>query len=163
MSLLCIRNIQPIASHLLSRPLIHTCFSLDATPANTLNLVVRVICCSNPSLIVHPCAKCVQREANRVKKNRQARLSHQQLSTSSPESGLTKSPQDPGSKATALERADTPTAPSNIVVFNCPEMLDFSAGRVSLPLRIICYSSHHGEHVGFQYVIQFPLAIPSPP
>lgn len=38
---------------------------------------------------------------------------------------------------------------SNIVQFNCPEVLDFSTGSVILPLRITCYCRHHREKNGF--------------
>lgn len=38
---------------------------------------------------------------------------------------------------------------SNVVQFNCPEVLDFSVGSVILPLRITCYCRHHREKVGF--------------
>ena len=38
---------------------------------------------------------------------------------------------------------------SNILQFNCPEVLDFSSGSVILPLRITCYCRHHREKVGF--------------
>lgn len=38
---------------------------------------------------------------------------------------------------------------SNLVQFNCPEVLDFSSGSVVLPLRITCYCRHHREKVGF--------------
>lgn len=38
---------------------------------------------------------------------------------------------------------------SNIVQFNCPEVLDFSSGSVILPLRITCYCRHHREKTGF--------------
>lgn len=38
---------------------------------------------------------------------------------------------------------------TNLVQFNCPEVLDFSSGSVVLPLRITCYCRHHREKVGF--------------
>ena len=38
---------------------------------------------------------------------------------------------------------------SNILQFNCPEVLDFSSGSVILPLRITCYCRHHREKTGF--------------
>jgi hypothetical protein len=39
---------------------------------------------------------------------------------------------------------------SNIVQFNCPDILDFSTGSTILPLRITCYCRHHREKVGFR-------------
>ena len=38
---------------------------------------------------------------------------------------------------------------SNLVQFNCPEVLDFASGSVILPLRITCYCRHHREKIGF--------------
>lgn len=38
---------------------------------------------------------------------------------------------------------------TNIIQFNCAEVLDFSTGSVVLPLRITCYCRHHREKVGF--------------
>jgi hypothetical protein len=39
---------------------------------------------------------------------------------------------------------------SNIIQFNCPDVLDFTEGSTVLPLRITCYCRHHREKVGFR-------------
>lgn len=36
-----------------------------------------------------------------------------------------------------------------ILLFNCPEIVDFSAGDTILPTRITCYCRHHNEKIGF--------------
>lgn len=38
---------------------------------------------------------------------------------------------------------------TSIIQFNCPDVLDFSAGSAVLPVRITCYCRHHREKVGF--------------
>lgn len=38
---------------------------------------------------------------------------------------------------------------TSIIQFNCPDVLDFSAGSAILPVRITCYCRHHREKVGF--------------
>ncbi|KAG8213932.1 hypothetical protein J3R82DRAFT_10678, partial [Butyriboletus roseoflavus] len=38
---------------------------------------------------------------------------------------------------------------TSIIQFNCPDVLDFSAGTAVLPVRITCYCRHHREKVGF--------------
>ena len=40
-----------------------------------------------------------------------------------------------------------------IIVFNCPEIMDFSSGTCSLPTRITCYCRHHKEKLGFKIVL----------
>lgn len=36
-----------------------------------------------------------------------------------------------------------------ILLFNCSDMVDFSAGNTILPTRITCYCRHHNEKIGF--------------
>lgn len=38
---------------------------------------------------------------------------------------------------------------TSIIQFNCPDVLDFSAGSAVLPVRITCYCRHHREKAGF--------------
>jgi uncharacterized protein len=38
---------------------------------------------------------------------------------------------------------------TNIIQFNCAEIIDFDTGSTILPLRITCYCRHHREKVGF--------------
>lgn len=40
-----------------------------------------------------------------------------------------------------------------VVVFNCPEFVEFGAGETVLPTRITCYCRHHKEKLGFSYVL----------
>lgn len=36
-----------------------------------------------------------------------------------------------------------------ILLFNCSDTVDFSAGNTILPTRITCYCRHHNEKIGF--------------
>lgn len=71
-------------------------------------------------------------------------------SSSNSEGGTTRPVQDP--KGKSVPPNDPPSVPSGAVVFNCPELIELRDGRVSLPTRVTCYSRHHGEQIGFQYV-----------
>lgn len=100
-------------------------------------LAVDVKCSSNADLTANPCIDCLRREANRVKRNEQARLSRQKPSSSIVQDK-------------SLDREGTPPVANCMVVFNSPEMVDFKQGRVELSLRVICYSRHHREQKGFR-------------
>lgn len=130
-------------------------YFLDAKPSNTLYLVVSARCWSNPSLIVHPCGNCSNREAARVSRNEVIRLARQDSKRTDPTNKLARPL--PDSKGRSVGRNNTAAVPSCVVVFNCPELLELRDGRVSLSTRVTCYCKHHGEKIGYQYVVSPPV------
>jgi hypothetical protein len=81
------------------------------------------------------CSNCLAREAKRTERKRAARVRPR--------------PQH--------EESDDDDEPEGggMVVFNCTELVDFSEGRIQLPVRITCYCRHHREKVGFRYMSSF--------
>ncbi|KZT72236.1 hypothetical protein DAEQUDRAFT_686657 [Daedalea quercina L-15889] len=110
---------------------------VDASPEDTLYLTAEVTCATAPHTRVTCCTSCQAREAKRVARKIAARV---RPSRSDVES------QD---EASFIPGRGTHEDASNIVQFNCPEVLDFSGGSVILPLRITCYCRHHREKTGF--------------
>ncbi|RXW21631.1 hypothetical protein EST38_g4228 [Candolleomyces aberdarensis] len=110
---------------------------IDPDDEDVLQLAVSVTCASPPHNRVLSCSSCQAREAKRVAKKLAARV---RPARSDSESGESK-----GSKPGRKQHEDT----TNIIQFNCAEVLDFSTGSVVLPLRITCYCRHHREKVGF--------------
>ncbi|KAH9839336.1 uncharacterized protein C8Q71DRAFT_806502 [Rhodofomes roseus] len=110
---------------------------VDASPEDTLYLTAEVTCATAPHTRVTCCTSCQAREAKRVARKIAARV---RPSRSDAES------QD---EVPFLPGRGTHEDVSNIVQFNCPEVLDFSSGSVILPLRITCYCRHHREKTGF--------------
>lgn len=123
---------------------------IDATPDNTLNLAVDVRGYTHPLLSARPCPDCLNREAKRVEDNEKTRISRQQVGVSVADDELATSAPAQNSKGKSKASSGAAPIPTSMVVFNCPEILDFSHGRVVLPLRIICYCSHHSEKEGFR-------------
>ena len=127
-------------------------FLLAAVPEDTLNLSVAVKCFSDPSIPVIPCQKCRDREAARVQRNLENRISRNNSTSRTSEDSMADSPPPSANKGKSVAREqDTASGGSGIVVFNCTEYQDFREGRVVLPMRVTCYSRHHNEKVGFQY------------
>ncbi|CAL1707255.1 unnamed protein product [Somion occarium] len=110
---------------------------VDATVEDTLHLTTEVTCASPPHTRVTCCSSCQGREAKRVARKLAARVRPARSDSESPDDAVI----IPGRG----KHEDT----SNLVQFNCPEVLDFSSGSVVLPLRITCYCRHHREKVGF--------------
>ncbi|KAI0732069.1 hypothetical protein C8Q72DRAFT_818819 [Fomitopsis betulina] len=110
---------------------------IDASLEDTLYLTAEVTCATAPHTRVTCCTSCQAREAKRVARKIAARVRP--------------------SRSDAESQDDAPFIPgrgvhedgSNIVQFNCPEVLDFSTGSAILPLRITCYCRHHREKTGF--------------
>ncbi|KZT10672.1 uncharacterized protein LAESUDRAFT_692924 [Laetiporus sulphureus 93-53] len=110
---------------------------VDAPPEDTLFLTAEVTCSSAPHTRVTCCSSCQTREAKRVARKIAARVRPARSDTES---------QD---EAPVIPGRGKHEDKSNIVQFNCPEVLDFSYGSVVLPLRITCYCRHHREKIGF--------------
>lgn len=99
-------------------------------PEKTLFLQARVLCASDPSRKVFTCLGCIQRERKRSQRRKENKSASAQESEEGGEDDL----------AADEER---------ILLFNCSEMVDFTAGDTILPTRITCYCRHHNERVGF--------------
>ncbi|KAK7685167.1 hypothetical protein QCA50_011530 [Cerrena zonata] len=110
---------------------------IDAPSEDTLHLTTEVTCASPPHTRVTCCSSCQGREAKRVARKLAARV----RPARSDNEGLDDAIIIPGRG----KHEDN----SNLVQYNCPEVLDFSSGSVILPLRITCYCRHHREKVGF--------------
>ncbi|KAF8331875.1 uncharacterized protein EI90DRAFT_3122989 [Cantharellus anzutake] len=110
----------------------------DARPEDALSLSVAVTCASDPSMSVLACTNCLTREAKRTERKKAARVRPVRRDSSDSEDG-----EDGNGGGKDGVRG-------NIVVFNCPDLNDFSEGRVVLPVRVTCYCRHHREKLGFR-------------
>ncbi|OSD07126.1 hypothetical protein PYCCODRAFT_1464228 [Trametes coccinea BRFM310] len=110
---------------------------VDAASEDTLYLTADITCATPPHTRVSACSSCQAREAKRVARKIAARVRPVRSDSDSQE--------EPRIIPGKGRHEDT----SNILQFNCPEVLDFSSGTVILPLRITCYCRHHREKVGF--------------
>ncbi|KAI9247643.1 hypothetical protein BY458DRAFT_560347 [Sporodiniella umbellata] len=99
----------------------------DIQPQNVLYLSARVICASDPSRKVATCSGCIQRERKRSQRRKENKN------------------KSPGLEDERVLMADE----HKILLFNCPEVVDFSSGDTILPTRITCYCRHHNERLGF--------------
>ncbi|CDO72755.1 hypothetical protein BN946_scf184994.g7 [Trametes cinnabarina] len=110
---------------------------IDAATEDTLYLTADITCATPPHTRVTACSSCQAREAKRVARKIAARVRPVRSDSDSQE--------EPRIIPGKGRHEDT----SNVLQFNCPEVLDFSSGSVILPLRITCYCRHHREKVGF--------------
>ncbi|KAH9895078.1 hypothetical protein C8Q73DRAFT_645606 [Cubamyces lactineus] len=110
---------------------------VDAASEDSLYLTTDITCATPPHTRVTACSSCQTREAKRVARKIAARVRPVRSDSDSQE--------EPRIIPGKGKHEDT----SNILQFNCPEVLDFSSGSVILPLRITCYCRHHREKVGF--------------
>ncbi|KAI8637870.1 hypothetical protein BD408DRAFT_423900 [Parasitella parasitica] len=103
-------------------------------PDKTLYLQARVLCASDPTKKVLTCLGCIQRERKRSQRRKESKQQQ-----NSDEAGDDRTDED-HSLAFDKER---------VLLFNCTEVVDFSAGDTILPTRITCYCRHHNERLGF--------------
>ncbi|TFK26494.1 hypothetical protein FA15DRAFT_667378 [Coprinopsis marcescibilis] len=109
---------------------------IDPDAEDVLQLAVSVTCASPPHNRVLSCSSCQVREAKRVAKKLAARVRPAKSESES---------DGEGGKTGRRYHEDT----TNIIQFNCAEIIDFETGSTVLPLRITCYCRHHREKVGF--------------
>ncbi|KAG2015690.1 hypothetical protein CC2G_008935 [Coprinopsis cinerea AmutBmut pab1-1] len=109
---------------------------IDPDPEDVLQLAVSVTCASPPHNRVLSCSSCQVREAKRVAKKLAARVRPAKSESES---------DGEGGRIPRKHHEDT----TNIIQFNCAEIIDFEGGTTVLPLRITCYCRHHREKVGF--------------
>ncbi|KAI9481053.1 MAG: hypothetical protein EXX96DRAFT_565199 [Benjaminiella poitrasii] len=107
---------------------------LPVNPEKLLYLQARVLCASDPTKKVTTCFSCIQRERKRSQRRKENKL---QQNNDETEDGKTEDEQ-----ATTSDE-------ERILLFNCSEIVDFSAGDTILPTRITCYCRHHNERIGF--------------
>ncbi|KAI8993871.1 hypothetical protein BD414DRAFT_457058 [Trametes punicea] len=110
---------------------------VDAASEDSLYLTADITCATPPHTRVTACSSCQAREAKRVARKIAARVRPVRSDSDSQE--------EPRVIPGKGKHEDT----SNILQFNCPEVIEFSSGSVVLPLRITCYCRHHREKVGF--------------
>lgn len=96
----------------------------------TLFLEVAVIGSSQPTEEIFICTGCRQREHKRSQRKKEARVR-------------------PVNDLEAGDGAVEEEEKRKVVVFNCPEFVEFHEGEVVLPTRITCYCRHHKEKNGF--------------
>ncbi|ESK96638.1 spt3 dosage dependent suppressor of ty-induced promoter mutations-like protein [Moniliophthora roreri MCA 2997] len=106
--------------------------NIEPDPQDMLYLTFSVTCASEPYSRVASCSSCQSREAKRVAKKIAARVR--------PAPTLEEGTDSPRS---------SPEDTSSIIQFNCAQIIDFSTGSTTLPLRITCYCRHHREKLGF--------------
>ncbi|KAI8878016.1 hypothetical protein K501DRAFT_36932 [Backusella circina FSU 941] len=103
-----------------------------------LYLQAKVFCASNPTRKVTTCLGCIQRERKRSQRRKENKMASETTTTDDDSRTLVEDEQQ--SLLADEER---------ILLFNCSEIVDFSAGDTILPTRITCYCRHHSEKVGF--------------
>ncbi|KAI8078381.1 hypothetical protein BDF21DRAFT_494124 [Thamnidium elegans] len=110
---------------------------LSINPEKVLFLRARVLCASDPTKQVSTCLGCIQRErkrSQRRKENKTQNANHEEAEDE---------------KSIEEEKQSLAYDEERILLFNCSELVDFSAGDTILPTRITCYCRHHNERLGF--------------
>ncbi|KAG8935102.1 SPT3 Dosage dependent suppressor of Ty-induced promoter mutations-like protein [Tulasnella sp. 418] len=124
---------------------------VESLPEDTLYLSTEVLCATPPHIRVFACTNCLQREAKRVERKKASRIrparsdSEDDETTIPPVVARVQKTEDDYSFSSKDEG-------SKIVLFNCPELVDFSKGSASLPVRVTCYCRHHREKTGFRII-----------
>ncbi|KAI9267238.1 hypothetical protein EDC94DRAFT_21810 [Helicostylum pulchrum] len=111
---------------------------LAVNPEKVLFLRARVLCASDPTKKVSTCLGCIQRErkrSQRRKENKAQNANHEETEDE-------RSIEEENHQLLAHDE-------ERILLFNCSELVDFSAGDTILPTRITCYCRHHNERLGF--------------
>ena len=108
----------------------------DACPEDTLSLSVGA---SDPSMPIREYTNCLTREAKRTERKKKAAWIRPVRRDSSDSED---SDDSSGGGKDGVR--------GHIVVFNCPDLNDFSEGRVVLSVSVTCYCRHHREKVGFR-------------
>lgn len=132
---------------------------------------------SGPHIPVSACTNCIAREAKRIERKKAARVRphlKNDSSESEEEGAIFFRAQEREATTTAAASlraarfgsgggvatgvgmtagiSGVEEEGTGIVVFNCPEVNEFTDGRAVLPVRVTCYCRHHREKVGFMYV-----------
>lgn len=98
---------------------------------------------SGLGFLLGPCDKCYAREVKRVASKKR------KPSPSNSSDDYEDDDEDESAIFTPARR----NSRKGIVVFpKSPHLLRMQNGRVTLPVRITCYCSHHAEKLGFEYV-----------
>ena len=110
----------------------------DPPTDDTLLLDVKVVRGTDPTEEIFICTGCQAREHKRAQRKKEARV---------------RPPADLG-EPPLLEDEER----RKVVVFNCPEFVDFVGGETILPTRITCYCRHHKEKKGFSVAFSLRTA-----
>lgn len=111
---------------------------LPINPEKALYLQARVLCASDPTKKVATCLGCIQRERKRSQRRKENKQQQQQQQNND-------ETEDEKTEDDQLLAIDE----ERVLLFNCSEIVDFSAGDTILPTRITCYCRHHNEKLGF--------------
>ncbi|KAF8520337.1 hypothetical protein BU17DRAFT_46834 [Hysterangium stoloniferum] len=130
---------------------------IDGELEETLQMTAEVVCCSSPYTVVQSCESCQLREAKRTARKVAARVKPPgSMKLKSKTKGISKKSTKKAKEQLVnfddMDDMDEPNVDGSILQFNCIEVLDFSNGRVILPMRITCYCRHHKEKIGFNIV-----------
>lgn len=102
----------------------------DPAPKDTLFLDVSVRRGSESCEEIFICTGCRQREEKRALRKKEARVR-------------------PAKEPETAPMVEESEEMRKVVVFNCPEFVEFGTGETVLPTRITCYCRHHKEKLGF--------------
>lgn len=111
-------------------------------PGKIVFLDARVVKSSDPLEDVTICPGCITRERKRAQRKKD--LPKQMAGVNSSETP---------SRPKLTELMPLPDEEKKILVFNCPELLEFTNGEVTIPTRITCYCRHHKEKDGFRIIV----------
>ncbi|BFZ58022.1 SPT3 Dosage dependent suppressor of Ty-induced promoter mutations-like protein [Savitreella phatthalungensis] len=109
-------------------------------PHEIVFLDCKVVKSSEPFEEVTICPGCIVRERKRAQRKKDLPMKRDGFNTSN-------------SIGDAQDLTPLPDEERKIMVFNCPELLELSAGHAFAPMRVTCYCRHHKEKDGFRVII----------
>ncbi|KAG9051680.1 SPT3 Dosage dependent suppressor of Ty-induced promoter mutations-like protein [Tulasnella sp. UAMH 9824] len=121
----------------------------ESTSAETLYLSTEVYCATAPHPRVHACSSCIAREVKKNERKKATRV--RPVPEDSSDDEASRVPQIVVDQIRADEKEEDDG--SRIVLFNCPDLMEFNTGRASLPVRVTCYCRHHREKIGFRILL----------
>ncbi|KAG9018680.1 SPT3 Dosage dependent suppressor of Ty-induced promoter mutations-like protein [Tulasnella sp. 427] len=121
----------------------------ESSSSDTLYLSTEVYCATAPHPRVHACSSCIGREVKKNERKKATRV--RPVPEDSSDDETSRVPQIVVDQIRAAEKEEDDG--SRIVLFNCPDLMEFNTGRASLPVRVTCYCRHHREKVGFRILM----------
>lgn len=121
----------------------------ESSSADTLYLSTEVYCATAPHPRVHACSSCIGREVKKNERKKATRV--RPVPEDSSDDETSRVPQIVVDQIRAAEKEEDDG--SRIVLFNCPDLMEFNTGRASLPVRVTCYCRHHREKLGFRILL----------
>ncbi|KAL1922909.1 uncharacterized protein VTP21DRAFT_9285 [Calcarisporiella thermophila] len=126
----------------------------DLDEFTVLNLEVTVVCANDPNRRVIACTSCVKRERKRLQRKKDGKIKNGSI-PSSPLSSPTTTTTTESDSSNNMKLSDEQLMlleQNRIIIFNCPELVEFDSGDATIPARITCYCRHHNEKIGFLLV-----------